>query len=67
MLIPPESWLQVNYFNRAIATVTNQMLLKKNKDKLDTLRKIREHWEEERNNLLVSIYENNTREEEEVY
>ena len=67
MLIPPESWLQVNYFNRAIATVTNQMLLKKNKDKLDTLRKIREHWEEERNNLLVSIYENNTRKEEEVY
>ena len=67
MLIPSQSWLQVNYFNRAIATVTNQMLLKKNKDKLDTLRKIREHWETERNNLLVSIYENNTREEEEVY
>ena len=67
MLVPPQSWLQVLFFNRAIASITNDMLKKTNRNKLDELRAVREHWETERNNLLISIEENNTREEVEIY
>lgn len=67
MRTSPQSWLQILYFNRAIATVTNQMLLKKNKDKLDQLRAVRQYWETERNNLLIGIEEYNTRVEVEIY
>ena len=65
--ISPQSWLQVLFYNRAIASLQSDMLKKSNRDKLDTLRKMVEHWETERNNLLVSVEESNTREEVEIY
>ena len=67
MKIPPQSWLQVLFYNRAIASLQNEMLKKKNKDKLDILRQTIQYWEIEKHNLLVGVYENNTRVEEEIY
>lgn len=67
MRTSPQAWLQVLFYNRAIATITNEMLKKINKDKLEPLRAVRQYWETERNNLLIGIEEYNTRTEVEIY